>query len=448
MYSILLEFVQVEAHRWKYVNGEWLAGGKAEPPPHNPVYMHPDSPNFGQHWQREQVNFAKVKLTNKTKGAGQIMLNSLHKYEPRVHIVRVAGGGGVPADIGGHNQHQQQQQVWTFPFPPTQFVAVTAYQNEDVTALKIKHNPFAKAFLDAKDRPGSGGGNSGGLSYGSYGTTPPPPAGRVSGGSLPSWYINSSYGGSTSGRPRYTPYTLHHRPPTGHPYGGHHHRETDEQTTVSYLSPPGSAAAYGLEPMSVSYFGQATSSRVAALPSLPPAVSPGNCSTSSSSSHHSPTPESTTGMPYEFSAATAGPAAAQYPQYYYHPHHDDPFYQLSQFDMYSSSPYSNASSSSASLLFPTPPGTSPDYTSATAGSGHHPNQTHIYHPHAGPDGVVSSSLCIYKFKDEPREGGGAEDEGWSPLTPPLVHHHHHQQQQAGGSPGQNGALAAELDPLA
>ena len=144
MYTVLLEFVQVENHRWKYVNGEWLAGGKAEPPPHHPVYVHPDSPNFGGHWQNDQINFAKVKLTNKTKGAGQIMLNSLHKYEPRIHIVQVPGANG------------DKQKSWTFPFPTTQFVAVTAYQNEDVTALKIKHNPFAKAFLDAKERPGSG----------------------------------------------------------------------------------------------------------------------------------------------------------------------------------------------------------------------------------------------------------------------------------------------------
>ena len=43
----------------------------------------------------------------------------------------------------------------TFPFPETQFVAVTAYQNEEVTSLKIKYNPFAKAFLDAKERPDS-----------------------------------------------------------------------------------------------------------------------------------------------------------------------------------------------------------------------------------------------------------------------------------------------------
>lgn len=43
----------------------------------------------------------------------------------------------------------------TYPFPETQFIAVTAYQNEEVTSLKIKYNPFAKAFLDAKERPDS-----------------------------------------------------------------------------------------------------------------------------------------------------------------------------------------------------------------------------------------------------------------------------------------------------
>ncbi|KAL0266499.1 UNVERIFIED_CONTAM: hypothetical protein PYX00_009016 [Menopon gallinae] len=138
MYTLLLEFVQVDPHRWKYVNGEWVPGGKAEAAPPNPIYIHPESPNFGGHWMKEPVSFAKVKLTNKTNGSGQIMLNSLHKYEPRVHLVRV----GV-----------EQRRVLTFPFPETQFIAVTAYQNEEVTSLKIKYNPFAKAFLDAKERP-------------------------------------------------------------------------------------------------------------------------------------------------------------------------------------------------------------------------------------------------------------------------------------------------------
>jgi brachyury protein len=71
------------------VNGEWVPGGKAEVAPPNPIYIHPESPNFGAHWMKEAVSFAKVKLTNKSNGNGQIMLNSLHKYEPRVHLVRV-----------------------------------------------------------------------------------------------------------------------------------------------------------------------------------------------------------------------------------------------------------------------------------------------------------------------------------------------------------------------
>lgn len=47
------------------------------------------------------------------------MLNSLHKYEPRLHIVRV-------------NSRTQKKSIMTFSFQETQFIAVTAYQNEEV----------------------------------------------------------------------------------------------------------------------------------------------------------------------------------------------------------------------------------------------------------------------------------------------------------------------------
>ncbi|XP_075194332.1 T-box transcription factor T isoform X1 [Anomaloglossus baeobatrachus] len=137
MYTFLLDFVSADNHRWKYVNGEWVPGGKPEPQAPSCVYIHPDSPNFGAHWMKDPVSFSKVKLTNKMNGGGQIMLNSLHKYEPRIHIVRVGG---------------PQRMITSHSFPETQFIAVTAYQNEEITALKIKHNPFAKAFLDAKER--------------------------------------------------------------------------------------------------------------------------------------------------------------------------------------------------------------------------------------------------------------------------------------------------------
>uniref|UniRef100_UPI00358FF549 T-box transcription factor T-like n=1 Tax=Myxine glutinosa TaxID=7769 RepID=UPI00358FF549 len=135
MYSLLLDFSAADSYRWRYVNGEWVAGGKPEPQPPSCVYIHPDSPNFGAHWMRAPVSFCKVKLSNKMNGSGQVMLNSLHKYQPRIHIVRVGGSQGL---LSSHT------------FPETRFIAVTAYQNEEITALKIQHNPFAKAFLDKR----------------------------------------------------------------------------------------------------------------------------------------------------------------------------------------------------------------------------------------------------------------------------------------------------------
>ena len=47
------------------------------------------------------------------------MLNSLHKYQPRIHIIRV----GAP---------EGERTITTHTFPETQFIAVTAYQNEEV----------------------------------------------------------------------------------------------------------------------------------------------------------------------------------------------------------------------------------------------------------------------------------------------------------------------------
>lgn len=75
MYSIALEFDQIGAHRWKYVNGNWVAGGKPEPPPlhQHTIYIHSDSPNFGAHWMKGVVAFTKLKMTNKpTMKSGQV----------------------------------------------------------------------------------------------------------------------------------------------------------------------------------------------------------------------------------------------------------------------------------------------------------------------------------------------------------------------------------------
>ncbi|KAK6329280.1 hypothetical protein J4Q44_G00012580 [Coregonus suidteri] len=111
------------------------------------MYMHPDSPNTGAHWMRQEVSFGKLKLTNNKGSAnnvGQmIVLQSLHKYQPRLHIVEVKEDGSEDPFLTAKAQ--------TFVFPETQFIAVTAYQNADITQLKIDHNPFAKGFRDNYD---------------------------------------------------------------------------------------------------------------------------------------------------------------------------------------------------------------------------------------------------------------------------------------------------------
>ncbi|KAM9425387.1 T-box transcription factor TBX21 [Pholidichthys leucotaenia] len=144
-YNVYVDVVLADQHHWRYQGGKWVQCGKAEGNmPGNRMYMHPDSPNTGAHWMRQEVSFSKLKLTN-NKGstnnvAQMIVLQSLHKYQPRLHIVEVKEDGTEDPFLSSKAQ--------TLVFPETQFIAVTAYQNADITQLKIDHNPFAKGFRD------------------------------------------------------------------------------------------------------------------------------------------------------------------------------------------------------------------------------------------------------------------------------------------------------------
>ena len=71
MYTVLLDFMPADTHRWKYLNGSWVSGGKGDPLPPSCVYVHPDSPNYGSHWMKQAISFSRVKLTNKVNGKVQ-----------------------------------------------------------------------------------------------------------------------------------------------------------------------------------------------------------------------------------------------------------------------------------------------------------------------------------------------------------------------------------------
>ncbi|XP_016137368.1 T-box transcription factor TBX5-like isoform X2 [Sinocyclocheilus grahami] len=117
--------------------------GKAEPAIPGRLYVHPDSPASGAHWMRQLVSFQKLKLTNNHLDPfGHIILNSMHKYQPRLHIVKADERNS----FGSSNTS-----FCTHSFPETTFIAVTSYQNHTITQLKIENNPFAKGFRGNDD---------------------------------------------------------------------------------------------------------------------------------------------------------------------------------------------------------------------------------------------------------------------------------------------------------
>ncbi|XP_038054817.1 T-box transcription factor TBX2-like isoform X1 [Patiria miniata] len=138
-YILLMDIVAADDCRYKFHNSRWMVAGKADPEMPKRMYIHPDSPSTGEQWMQKTVSFHKLKLTNNIsdKHGFQTILNSMHKYQPRFHIVKANDILKLP-----------WSHFRTFVFRETDFIAVTAYQNEKVTQLKIDNNPFAKGFRD------------------------------------------------------------------------------------------------------------------------------------------------------------------------------------------------------------------------------------------------------------------------------------------------------------
>ncbi|XP_051176720.1 T-box protein 2-like isoform X2 [Leptopilina boulardi] len=158
-YVVMLEVTPATNRRHKYVidgNLEcqiaktsssssprgWTTAGPAEPqPPQNRrIYLHPDGPATGAHWMQHPINFSKLKITNNAVDPhSHVVLTSMHKYIPKIWIIRC-------------DDHREDnlisQPCKAFSFPETEFIAVTAYQNENITKLKINNNPFAKGFRE------------------------------------------------------------------------------------------------------------------------------------------------------------------------------------------------------------------------------------------------------------------------------------------------------------
>ncbi|KAM6970477.1 T-box transcription factor TBX15 [Aplochiton taeniatus] len=147
-YYIAMDIVPVDNKRYRYVyhSSKWMVAGNADSPVPPRVYIHPDSLASGDTWMRQVVSFDKLKLTNnELDDQGHIILHSMHKYQPRVHVIRK----DFSSELSPTKAVPTGEGVKTFSFPETVFTTVTAYQNQQITRLKIDRNPFAKGFRDS-----------------------------------------------------------------------------------------------------------------------------------------------------------------------------------------------------------------------------------------------------------------------------------------------------------
>ena len=119
-YVMLVNVEPVDDNRYKYHNCEWIVSGKAEAHFRGRAYRHPDSPLSGNQWMKQIISFHKLKLTNNPfDRSGHLVLNSMHKYVPVLHILS-------QGNVKTYNR---------ICFNEAIFTAVTAYQNESVCII-------------------------------------------------------------------------------------------------------------------------------------------------------------------------------------------------------------------------------------------------------------------------------------------------------------------------
>ncbi|XP_064907889.1 T-box transcription factor TBX20 isoform X2 [Columba livia] len=148
-YIVLMDIVPVDNKRYRYAyhRSSWLVAGKADPPLPASSVLTLSSQEIPV---CETTAYPKSKILQAFNfmwkwcpcTRQEIILNSMHKYQPRVHIIK-------KKDHTASLLNLKSEEFRTFIFSETVFTAVTAYQNQLITKLKIDSNPFAKGFRDS-----------------------------------------------------------------------------------------------------------------------------------------------------------------------------------------------------------------------------------------------------------------------------------------------------------
>ncbi|CAD6196372.1 unnamed protein product [Caenorhabditis auriculariae] len=148
-YTFTLQIDRIDSNRHKFQGGEWSSNGPGEPCGPSRVVWHPSGVKSGADWMKRDVCFDRIKLTNNVgvTDPNHIVLHSMHKYAPTLSVYQYS--------TCDPNFEGLATPVFQRTFGSAAFVAVTAYQNNNVKNLKVEKNKYARGFRNERKRSSS-----------------------------------------------------------------------------------------------------------------------------------------------------------------------------------------------------------------------------------------------------------------------------------------------------
>ncbi|XP_067937687.1 T-box transcription factor TBX3-like [Watersipora subatra] len=163
-YYVFVEMEPASDFKFTYKYGKegWKSVGPADTLyPTRKHYHHDapvDKPATGEFWMKNTVTFTRLKVTNspdhKDPPNLPIILHSMQKYRPKISVVIAdplspcCQNSGAPHNVVCLFSVNHK----TVSFPETEFMAVTAYCNDEVKLLKIQENKSAKGHRNKEDQ--------------------------------------------------------------------------------------------------------------------------------------------------------------------------------------------------------------------------------------------------------------------------------------------------------
>lgn len=156
-YRISIMMRPMDEHKWKWRQGRWTPL-LASMPVSDQYHAGANELVFYEKQRGSEIieaglSFDRLKLSNRpiASGSSTICLLSFRRYLPVVRLTHIVGDSSQELAFKRQESSSKEQEL---SFQETEFIAVTHYQNDQITLLKKSYNPHAKGFV-INDEPSS-----------------------------------------------------------------------------------------------------------------------------------------------------------------------------------------------------------------------------------------------------------------------------------------------------